>query len=267
MNSRVTESASRFRVLVEGLARHDLAEDIGELKNAPIGVRRFAHRGEPRRGPRGVVTGERVRDHVRQHDGELVGRQLRAIDEPRAEQDLAPWKAIGDGLFAGLDVNAPRPSSRPPAPSCWRTRSAASTSGGPRRAVPYSCRAHALHARDRARAHKRSRRPDSLSPDRRRAASRPARRCWRRASALSRQAQPRRSGIERSESRRRCPWALTDYVTRAEEPIPKSRRAVRELRHKTRSEPRDSTQAYSEGRAGSRARQSYRAAQPILDRF
>ena len=40
-------------------------------------------RREPGRGLGGVVPGERVRDRMREHDGEFVGRESRAVDEPR----------------------------------------------------------------------------------------------------------------------------------------------------------------------------------------
>ena len=91
-----------------------------------------------------------------------VGREPHPIDEPRAQHDLAPGKAIGDGLVAGLDVDRPDPASRPPARTWRRRRSAVSTSGGPRRAVRHcSCRAHASRAHGRARAHRRSRPRDS----------------------------------------------------------------------------------------------------------
>jgi hypothetical protein len=110
----------------------------GKLKDAPIPGQAIRASGLSRAALLGVVARGRMRDRVRQHDGELGRRQLRAIDESVLSMILPPRKAICDGLFARLEMRLPSPAQASGA-IVLRTRPAP-TSGAPTQAARRSYR-------------------------------------------------------------------------------------------------------------------------------
>ena len=90
----------------------ELAQDLGELQDPSVRVRRFAHVRELRGSFGSVGARERVRNGMRDHDHHFIGRQPAAVDEPWVGQLWLPPTLLdeeGVGLWIDEMDFDPRP--------------------------------------------------------------------------------------------------------------------------------------------------------------